>query len=527
LDKRANRVWEIGEIDFFIIFRWLLILLVLFLTGYNSAGWSRFTLSYKIAVIYVAFNVVIRFKFFNFLKKDSFLFLIYFFDIIFVSVALYTSGGIDQTFYVFYFLTILMASINSGLKSSIPVAIISSFIYIWITGLSKDLGFSLFRDPSYLMRIPFLFLMAFMSGLWKDIMDRKMKTKEKENKETIKKLKGFYENVINSVTSGIVVINNKGEIILTNPSYNKLIRDGIDAEPILEGIKISQKKRVEFTTSFKEKSGRILTLITSFLKDSGGRINGSIGIVSDITKEKEMETELEHSKHLAYLGKMASFIAHEIRNPLGVIRGMSQLIEMKSNDGIDGYVDKIKENADRIDGIIDDILDIAKREDGKKEIVNIAEVMRDVISSLRENEKYRNSDIKLKVDEEIIVEGDKERLRRVFNNIISNGIEIKGEDAEVRIAIYKEKENGYVDIKDNGPGIPEDKVEKIFEPFFSTKEGGTGLGLAIVKKILTEHKGKIKVFSRLGEGALFRVILPIRKSKGKEKEVQNEGTYSR
>jgi len=369
--------------------------------------------------------------------------------------------------------------------------------------------------------------MAFMSGLWKDIMDKKIKTKERENKEKIKKLKGFYENVINSVTTGIIVINNKRDIILTNPSYNELIHNGVDAEPILEGMKMSQDKRVEFTTSFKEKSGRILTLITSLLKDSRGMVNGSVGIVSDITREKEMETELEHSKHLAYLGKMASFIAHEIRNPLGVIRGMSQLIDMKSNDGIDGYVDKIKENADRIDGIIGDILDISKREDGKTEIVNIAEVIKDVISSLKENEKYRNSNIKLRVDEEIIVQGNKERLRRVFNNIISNGIEIKGEGAEVRVAIYKEGENGYIDIKDNGPGIPEDKKEKIFEPFFSTKKGGTGLGLAIVKKIITEHKGKIKVFSRLGDGALFRVILPIRQSPEKTKEVQNEGTYSR
>lgn len=125
------------------------------------------------------------------------------------------------------------------------------------------------------------------------------------------------------------------------------------------------------------------------------------------------------------------------------------------------------------------------------------------------------------------MQGNKERLRRVFNNIISNGIEIKGEGAEIRIAIYKEGENGYIDIKDNGPGISEDKKEKIFEPFFSTKKGGTGLGLAIVKKILTEHKGKIKVFSRLGEGTLFRVILPIKNSPKKTKEVQNEGTYSR
>ncbi len=511
---KRNRVWEMGEVDFFVVSRWILILLVLFLIGYNTARFEYMAVAYKIAVIYVIFNLIIRFRIFRFLEEEKFMFLIFLFDIGFVSVALYLSRGIEQNFFIVYLLTVVMAAMSSGLRSSFPVAILSAVLYMWIgytTGVIKQ-----FNDPAYLLRLPFLFLIAFMSGAWADMMRKKIEKKEKMMREEILKLKNFYERIINSVNAGIIVINSHGEAMLENPEMKRMFDKGIIREELLK--KIMEEKRGNVLLRIKDRY--VDTVISSSKKE-----DLIIGIVRDVTDLKRMEEELEHSRRLADIGKMASYIAHEVRNPLGVIKGMTQLIKMKFNgEVLNDYTEKILKSVEMIDRIIEDTLDFARKKPLEIEKVNLGELIREIVESVPIKKKVSSKSARVIFDDtgECVINGDRMRLVRVFENLISNGLDAIPEGGYVKISFNRDESNVYVDISDNGCGIDEKDINRVFEPFYTSKKHGTGLGLSIVKKIVENHGGRISVRSKRGEGTVFTVQLPLSK-RVKDKEVCYEG----
>ncbi len=511
---RRNRIWEMGEVDFFVVSRWILILLVLFLIGYNTARFEYMAVAYRIAVIYVIFNFIIRFRIFKFLEEEKFMFLLFLFDIGFVSVALYLSKGIEQNFFIVYLLTVVMAAMSSGLRSSFPVAILSAVLYVWIgytTGVIKQ-----FNDPAYLLRLPFLFLIAFMSGAWADMMRKKIEKKEKMMREEILKLKNFYERIINSVNVGIIVINTQGGVMLENPEMKKMFDKGIIKEELLK--KIMEGKRGNVL--LRENERFIDAVISSSRKE-----DLIIGIVRDITDLKRMEEELEHSRRLADIGKMASYIAHEVRNPLGVIRGMTQLIKMKFNgEVLNDYTEKVLKSVEMIDRIIEDTLDFARKKPLDIEKVNLGELIREIVESVPIKKKVSSKNARVIFDDtgECDINGDRMRLVRVFENLILNGLDAISEGGYVRISFNRDESNVYVNISDNGCGIDEKDINRIFEPFYTSKKHGTGLGLSIVKKIVDNHGGRISVKSKRGKGTVFTVQLPLSK-KVKDKEVCYEG----
>ena len=511
---KKDRIWEMGEVDFFVVSRWILILLVLFLIGYNTARFEYMAVAYRIAVIYVIFNLIIRFRIFNFLKEERFMFLIFLFDIGFVSVALYLSRGIEENFFIVYLLTIVMAAMSSGLRSSFPVAILSAVLYMWIgytTGVIKQ-----FNNPAYLLRLPFLFLVAFMSGAWADMMRKKIEKKEKLMKEKILRLKNFYERIINSVNAGIIVINTQGEVMLENPEMKRMFENGVIKEELLK--KIMEEKRGNVL--LRENDRFVDAVISSSRKE-----DLIIGIVRDITELKKMEEELEHSRRLADIGKMASYIAHEVRNPLGVIRGMTQLIRMKFNgEVINDYTERIIKSVGMIDRIIEDTLDFARKKPPEIERVNLCETIKELVDSMPIKKKVssKNATIIFEETGEWVINGDRMRLVRVFENLISNALDAIPDGGYVKISFNRDENNVYVTVRDNGCGIDEKDINRVFEPFYTSKKHGTGLGLSIVKKIVENHGGRISVRSKRGEGTAFTVQLPLSKNV-KDKEVCYEG----
>ena len=236
-------------------------------------------------------------------------------------------------------------------------------------------------------------------------------------------------------------------------------------------------------------------------------------VFRNITEKVEMEAQLHKSDTLNILGELAAGIAHEIRNPMTALKGFIQLLENSTGDAYSLYFQVIKTELQRIDSIINEFLILAKPQAIKYVHTNISKIMQETVDLLTAQAVLHDVQFKTIYDDhlpELLCEPN--QLKKVFINIIKNAIEIMPKGGFVTVTISQAPGNRlHISIKDEGEGIPSDKLRKLGEPFYTTKERGTGLGLMVSFKIMKEHGGTIEVESEVGHGTTFHLYLPITK----------------
>jgi len=236
----------------------------------------------------------------------------------------------------------------------------------------------------------------------------------------------------------------------------------------------------------------------------------------------ELNEQLIQSDKMAALGKMAAGIAHEINNPLAVIgekagwmRDLLQDEKFQESENFKEYVtsiDKIEEHVERARKVTHNMLGFARRMEHHLDDVDINHVLNQTLELLQNHAQINNIEIRRDFQPNLpIISSDQSQLQQVFLNLINNAIDAIEKDGRIEIKTRKEGSQIVVGIKDNGPGIPEKHLTKIFDPFFTTKEvgKGTGLGLSVSYNIIEKLGGMITVDSKLSEGSLFSVKLPI------------------
>jgi len=224
------------------------------------------------------------------------------------------------------------------------------------------------------------------------------------------------------------------------------------------------------------------------------------------------------SERFASLGLMAATFAHEIRNPLTSIKTFVQLFPEKHSDVEfrDTFSKVVMSDIEKIDGLIGDFLNFSeKRTLARIDKLNIASLVDDAIEYVKNRSQLENKKInveKFYKNVKIIIRGDSNQLKQALINIIRNGCQAmdNGGTLSIRIACDNKKVN--ISITDTGQGIPLQDIDRIFDPFYTTKSRGIGLGLAISKAIIEEHGGKIMVESELLKGTTFTISLPITNS---------------
>ncbi|MCD6320103.1 MAG: HAMP domain-containing histidine kinase [Candidatus Desulfofervidaceae bacterium] len=233
------------------------------------------------------------------------------------------------------------------------------------------------------------------------------------------------------------------------------------------------------------------------------------GIITGFLVNKE-RTEKEKSKqaeHLALLGKAAAAIAHELKTPIVVIGGFANVLQKNFSPKDPSWkkLDIILKETKWMGDMVHGILDFSKPLQIKLKTIEIEPLLKEVINLISVGSK---ADIQLNFLTRIPqVKVDPDRFKQVLINLINNAVQA-APDKPVKINVFFQKNWVVIEIIDQGPGIPEEYKEKIFEPFFSTKARGTGLGLAIVKKIINAHHGKISFKSKPAEGTTFIVSIP-------------------
>jgi len=232
----------------------------------------------------------------------------------------------------------------------------------------------------------------------------------------------------------------------------------------------------------------------------------------------EIEGQLRKAERLSAIGELGAVLAHEIRNPLASIKGTAEILkdDLRPGDRKYEFLEILVKESERLNRVVEDFLRMARPQPVIMGNCDLMAELNNVITLVSAEARKREVRLELKPAALPVIEGDPEKLRQAFLNIILNGLQATPPDGSVTITVSLEEAKasgpGSIELSfsDTGPGIEADKMERIFEPFYTSKEGGTGLGMAITRKIIEGHGGRIEVMSEPGAGADFRIHLPVK-----------------
>jgi two-component system nitrogen regulation sensor histidine kinase GlnL len=256
--------------------------------------------------------------------------------------------------------------------------------------------------------------------------------------------------------------------------------------------------------------------------DEQGEVRGAVLVLHDLTLERALDTTTRRADQLAALGGVALGLAHEIRNPLGGIKGAAQLLRANLTDPAHVQAtDVIIREVDRLDGLIEQLKSLGTPPHLQLAPQNIHRILNDVLALQHQAPDWGTIALRTEFDPSLpAVRGDRAQLTQVFLNLVRNAVEALGGRGELTVSTrietrYHVRRRSHrnqflsVTIADDGPGVPEDVQGHLFSPFFTTKPRGTGLGLAVCHRIVAEHGGIIAHEPRPGRGARFTVTLPV------------------
>ena len=261
------------------------------------------------------------------------------------------------------------------------------------------------------------------------------------------------------------------------------------------------------------KRGRLRERMQIDSQDELGELASSFNRMADIIqRNQKMEADLAQQGKMASLGVLASGVAHEINNPLGVILGYAGYMEKKieADSPLAIFVQDIKRESKRCKKIVQDLLSYARTPNPQLEQTDLNELLEQILDFASNHTDMHQVSIARHFDPNLpYIEVDGDQIRQVAINLILNAGAAMGSGGHLDVTTCQEDADVVVALHDNGPGIPEEDLEQIFEPFFTTKEKGTGLGLAITRQIIEQHQGKITIDSTLHQGTTVTLRLPL------------------
>lgn len=336
-----------------------------------------------------------------------------------------------------------------------------------------------------------------------------------------------YKNLLNSLPSAIIIhkdhrviyVNdltvtmlrapNREAIIgkktfdLVMPKYADQLR--VRTEAALKGNE--PLKSIEY--KLKLHDGKTVDFEVSSLKIIFEGVEAVLSIGKDITEKNEQTDQLlQKSEKLALLGQMAAGIAHEIRNPLTSIRGFVQLFKGDQHQNV--YYDIVLSELDRINAIVGEFLFLSKPTVTAMQDRDVKKLLSDVVTLIQTQTILSNVQISMEYDSNLpLISCDGNQLKQVFLNVLKNAIEAMPNGGVIELKVKKDKYHRIaIFFKDQGVGIPKDRLPSLGEPFYTTKEKGTGLGLMTCYKIIENHQGQLHIESELNKGTTVKIILP-------------------
>lgn len=348
---------------------------------------------------------------------------------------------------------------------------------------------------------------------------------------TLKQTQDYTRQVVASMANGLLSVDIDGKIV----SYNLLALEMLDLqESKVRGMDFNEvinfKAAGIFQTlnqcisvldreiTYRKKSGEIVPLALSVtpILDENDNCRGAVIILRDLSEIKHLEEKVRRSEKLAAIGKLASGVAHEIRNPLSSIRGFAQYLKntLKDKPREKEYAETMVSEVDRINRVVTDLLTFARPMEADLVPTDVTELVERTVRLVKADAQSRDVDIRMSLSDLSKVPLDANQMTQALLNLLLNSLQAvdSGGHIEVGVELDPSVSRLKIWVEDDGPGISQDQKEKIFDPFFTTREKGTGLGLAIVHKIVENHNGEINLQSPpagKARGCRFTIRIPI------------------
>ncbi|MCY7507954.1 PAS domain S-box protein [Bacillus safensis] len=365
-----------------------------------------------------------------------------------------------------------------------------------------------------------------MSGFYMSIM--RDITEKRLMEEKLLKSEERFREIFENAMDAIIIWADDGEIVRANPSASELLQlkddhlTEMNLFHILAPYQIENLAQPAEAMSLDEMDNEVPFVLNhpdqrilefSFKRNIIHNMN--LAIFRDVTERKELEERVRKSDTLHVVGELAAGIAHEIRNPMTALKGFIQLLKGNIEGEYSLYFNVITSELKRIESIITEFLILAKPQAIVYEEKNVVQIVKDTMDLLHAQANLGNVQMHLNVLDEIpLIYCEQNQLKQVFINILKNAIEVMPRKGNVYVSIQRKgEEHIVISLRDEGCGMAEDKLKRLGEPFYTTKERGTGLGLMVSYKIIEEHQGTIEVESEEGVGTVFHLTLPLRQQK--------------
>lgn len=350
-------------------------------------------------------------------------------------------------------------------------------------------------------------------------------------REKVHEAEAYLAHLIDNVNEAIISTDKKGNILsfnkaaerlwhvkekdMVNHPLSVLFKDGETngyVEKLLKLTKVEGRYSGEFVFTREDYSDFPGFLSTSVIKDGKEKSGGVVAVIRDLTNEKRLREQVIESAKLASLGKVVEGIAHEVRNPLismgGFARRMAKDFDEESEHN--KYLKVIIKDVNRLEKMVEEIeeyVTFAKQRRASFKLVDLREIIIDSLSDFDLSTEYIELDLE---DVEVPkVHGDEVYLKELFDSLFENAIEAMPGGGKLSVRFSVEENYTVVDIEDTGCGIPEDKIENIYDPFYTSKMSGIGIGLTKVYMIMDEHHGFISVETKEGKGTTFTLRFPL------------------
>jgi len=456
-------------------------------------------------------------------------------DALLITWLVWRTGDLTSPYITLYIVLIGISSIFLRPRSTIFMAVFCIGLFgslALLTGFQVIEASGAVQSPGKIVQIVSFHMVAFLvvGLLASRLADRRSSGEElREATKSLENLRALHERIIESIRSGLVTTDLSGIIFTFNAAATEIT--GYLAEDVrgtslfvLFGnihdefelaLQETSEMQPRFETDLTTPDGFVVRIGYSVVRlySEENEASGYIMTFQDLTEIRSMEESIRRKDRLAAVGRVGAGLAHEIRNPLGAMRGAIQVLEsnMPPNSIQTDLMGIILRESDRLNSIITNFLSYAKPKVGNYSEVDIRDSIRDTAKLLKHSPDVKeNHTIEESIPQHpVFVSADQTQIQQVFWNLTRNSIQAMPDGGKLSIKLELAKNNKVrIIFEDTGKGMQPEQVEQLFEPFATSTTGGTGLGLSIVYQIIRDHNGTINVRSSQGEGTTITVELP-------------------
>ncbi len=438
-------------------------------------------------------------------------------DILLITILSYSSGGLSSSLPLLMIINVtatgtFLRSRDSILFASLAaIAVLSEQTFSLIQGVSEGIEYT---------RAGLLGLVFFGTSFLASTLSQRVRESEQladERKEDIISLEKLNEDIIQNMRTGIIVVDDDGYIRMANSSAENLLGSiSLKNKPLLENILPAldarflewQKQPNMHHKAIRQEHG-LPDIQAGFrkLKRTGERTGETLIFLEDATQLNQRFQQIK----LASLGRLTASIAHEIRNPLSAINHAAQLLQESDLEEPDKNLTTIiTTQVQRLDKVVENVLQLSRQQKSEADTIELNSWLENFINEFLQSSKIKPKQIQLiKHNEEVFVLFDAGNLYQVMNNLCNNAIShsnksINNIKIQIECGYDEQSEQPYINVIDNGPGISDEIIEQVFDPFFTTSSRGTGLGLYITKEMIESNRGRIRYISNR-EGGYFKI----------------------